>query len=261
MISMRNGKKILTFTLVMLLVLATITIVGQAGSIRNSNIEITEEKVEIEEEKPIITNEPTEDSKENTVVISETKDQEKQTTNVISSTESNEENEPEIRIPVIKIEAPSEILENEEFEIFVFSQKNNEQEAKPVPIANATVKVGWNDIFYYTDSEGLLDLIAPEVNDNVGFSIGASKEGYERGYTKIMVVDLPNLYINTSSSIAENTEFTVKVTAKGLPIDKVSVQPQWTNITYYTNINGTVQLTSPEVENDTYFFIKAFKQG
>jgi hypothetical protein len=88
--------------------------------------------------------------------------------------------------------------------------------------------------------------------------------------TAISAQAMPQLDIQSPSQVNEGQVFLVRVVAviqgngsgnQSIPIAGVMVRPSWTNQTFYTNGNGTVLLTAPQVSYTTNFTIFASKIG
>ena len=71
----------------------------------------------------------------------------------------------------------------------------------------------------------------------------------------------PQLTIFAPSEVEEKTFFTVFVTDGENPVANVSVTNNWIRMVYYTDENGSVEMQSPTVQNDTWYNIRANKDG
>jgi len=147
---MKTNKKILTMMLVILLVVTTIIFSGQAGLIKiTSSLE----------------------------------------GKAISHVESNSTVNGSIHdVPVkpvpryrLSIQAPSEVIEGESFQVTVTANNHSVSGANIV----------FNDEIKQTDAYGQVTFIAPEVDQTTNFTIFAFKYGYLNGTTPIMVIDQP----------------------------------------------------------------------
>jgi len=71
----------------------------------------------------------------------------------------------------------------------------------------------------------------------------------------------PQLEIQSPSQVIEGENFQITITCKNKPIANAKVTVGWMSgsIYYYSNSNGTVFLTAPQVNNNTQFFITASK--
>ena len=151
---------------------------------------------------------------------------------------------------------PSEVIEGESFEARVTDIIDN-------PIENAIISC---DVFptyeFQTNREGIAVLTAPNVEEDTTYDLTARKEGYQSGVSKIKVKDNASfpeeqLVIIVTSSAIEEEEFTVTITANGVPIENVEIF--FNSETYYTKSDGTVIISAPEVTQDTNYLITASK--
>ncbi len=73
--------------------------------------------------------------------------------------------------------------------------------------------------------------------------------------------EVQQLEITAPSQVLELTTFSVVITALGAPVENVAVTTSFNNQILYTNSEGIVTFTSPDVETDTYIDITATKVG
>lgn len=88
----------------------------------------------------------------------------------------------------LTISAPSSVNENQSFDITVFT-------AGGLPVENVRITVGWNGHAYYTNSEGAVTIIAPEVIQDTEYILNASKEGYLPNEAEITVLNQETITI------------------------------------------------------------------
>jgi len=215
-IIMKDGKKLLTITLTIMLMLTAVSFAAQAGSIKKTSRDTEDPVAEL--------------------------------------------SLPSQRVPRfrLQIQAPSEVDEGESFQVFVTNGG--------IPVENAVIELEWMPFppyIYLTDVDGSIILTAPEVDYTRSYNITASKTGYFSSTVSIIVINiLPQLVISAPSEVDEGENFEVFVTTSyGVPVGNAMVIPEWNGESYYTDMNGTVWLTAPEVLNDTVFVINVSKLG
>jgi hypothetical protein len=153
-------------------------------------------------------------------------------------------------IEALEIHAPSWVIEEESFLVTITCNNST--------IANATV-VFLNET-YYTNLFGQVTLLAPMVDEDTWYGILASKDGYLSDSSSILVKDIiPQLVIDAPSSVIEEDDFLAIVTADGIPI--MGARVVFLNESYYTDSNGSVLLTAPRVDEDSWYDILASKDG
>ena len=87
--------------------------------------------------------------------------------------------------------------------------------------------------------------------------------------TTITSQAIPQLDLQAPSMVNEGQNFFVRVvihnggngSGNETPVANASIRPSWTNNTYYTDGNGLVLLTAPQVSSTTVFGIFASKLG
>jgi hypothetical protein len=112
-------------------------------------------------------------------------------------------------------------------------------------------------------------LVAPSVDSDTAYSITANKTGYLNNQTTITILNSggspppppppTQLVISNPSSITEGITFYAIVSANGHTIEGATVY--FNNHSYNTIANGSVQLTAPQVEQNTLYIISATKTG
>ncbi len=158
--------------------------------------------------------------------------------------------------PQLMLAIPSSMPEGREFIIGVYILGN---ENITVPIAYATVY--WLNGSYLTNANGTVELQAPLVSYDTYMGIYAHKDGYCDASGLILILDEGNehLQLEIPQSVLEGINFTIAVYSLRGPITNAIVT--WINHTYYTDSNGTVEITAPCVTGDTSFEIRADKEG
>ena len=159
------------------------------------------------------------------------------------------------------IDAPTSVLEDENFQVLVKDNQSN-------PVEDAMVTDGWSGTYEYTNNQGLVTLTAPSVDEDTNFSFMASKEGYQSDTAWIIVLadgsgQIPeSMTLTAPYSVLERQLFEIKVfSSGGSPVDNVAITVGWTGQISYTNIEGTLILSAPEVSKDTHYTIEARKEG
>jgi|GEM_PF-5438834 len=156
--------------------------------------------------------------------------------------------------PHLSITAPSTVYENQEFTVHVFA--NNQ----PVPGAWVSFSA-FPNMAKQTNSDGIVNFWAPEVDADTVYTITASKIGYSSATASITVIN-QQLVIQAPSSVIENQEFTVHVFANNQPVPGAWVSfSAFPNMAKQTNSDGIVNFWAPEVDADTVYTITASKIG
>ncbi|MEM4258924.1 MAG: hypothetical protein QXL17_07235 [Candidatus Thermoplasmatota archaeon] len=142
------------------------------------------------------------------------------------------------------LSAPNNVTEGQTFLVFVTTVSGK-------PIEKAVITVGWNNRSYYTNSNGVVELTAPLVDNTTTFFIKAKKQGYKDAVTYItvknVVVFLP-LEIHAPAQVQENTQFYVVITSFGLPVPYVHISYQYMDL--LTDMHGNIHSwhqTSPAI--------------
>jgi hypothetical protein len=154
--------------------------------------------------------------------------------------------------PLLLITAPSSVNENQQFMVRITA--NNQS------VVGANVV--FNGITKQTNLNGTVNFIAPEVNITHSFTISASKTGYISATASILVINIPQypqLVINAPSSVYENQQFTVQITANNQPV--ASAHVVFNGINKLTNSNGATNFLAPEVNMTHSFSVFAYKSG
>jgi len=146
----------------------------------------------------------------------------------------------------LKIDAPSEVDEGENFDVFVTIERITAIQAKPEPAVGATVITEWDNSTYLTDEQGKVTIIAPLVDDDIISNIIAIKEGYESDIVPITIINifLSQLKINAPSEVDEGSDFGVVITADNQTIPSVTVI--FNDEVKITDDNGSVSFTAPK---------------
>ncbi len=132
------------------------------------------------------------------------------------------------------------------------------------PIADARISVFGE--LYQTDTNGQITVTAPEVLSDTEYTITSSKNGYIPSTATITIKNVeespdenPVLLITTSTTVPENTEFTITVTAEGNPVSDVIIA--FNEQIYLTNSQGKTTVSAPIVTQDTEYILSASKTG
>ncbi len=162
-------------------------------------------------------------------------------------------NEPE-EIPELIVTAPAEVNESEIFVVEVFDVHTDDVE---------NAEVTFNDVTELTDVNGEVVFNSPGVEINTSYDITAEKEGYESDLTSILVIDVQSeeiseLILSSPEIVNENESFTVHVQDNfGSAVFEAEVK--FNSITNLTDINGSVDFTAPEVNENLTLLINASK--
>jgi len=156
-------------------------------------------------------------------------------------------------LPELDIDVSTSFLEGEEITVSVTDSI--------IPIENVKVTVEWNDVFYYTDANGQVAFIVPFVNMDMNQYIRAEKDGYSSDSTIIIIINivLPELVIIVPPSLIEGDTITVNVISDGNPVENVQIDIEWDENVYFTDGQGSVDITATEVGEDTEYVIIASK--
>ena len=175
--------------------------------------------------------------------------------------EDNQDEYPLLSPPVeglpLEISAPSTVLENEQFQVTVT--------VYDTPIEDVIVSI--SPSFYLdinpTNNLGITTLQAPLVSQDTQYTITATKSGYQETSAPLTVLDssaqLPALVIHSPSSVIEEEQFTVTVTSYNVPVPNVKVT--FNEDEYFTNQEGEITPTAPEVETNTDYMLTANLTG
>ena len=160
----------------------------------------------------------------------------------------------------LSINAPSQVDEGEDFQVTVTVGVGGD------PIEGA--EVIWQGEWYLTNSYGIVDLIAPLVDESGHHMICAEHPGYISACLDpgIRVIDIGTLPLNIvlePSSVIEGEDFVVTVTSSSDPVYNATITVGWgtpwgSNL---TDKNGQVTLTATSVSEDTIYSINASKTG
>ena len=161
-------------------------------------------------------------------------------------------NSEQFALPKLIITAPSEAEEGSIFNLFV--------NAEGSPIRDVNVMFNGNS--YLTGINGNVSLQAPLVDDNSLYTINASKSNYLSDEVSILITDstpsvMPNLIINSQSTVIEENSFQVMVTSNDLPIKDATIT--FNKESFLTDEEGIVSLNAPKVDGNTDFQIVASK--
>jgi len=156
--------------------------------------------------------------------------------------------------PLLSITAPSTVYEYQTFMVRVTSLNN------PVAGAKVTITASGQTYFTsYTDSNGYVCACISGIDQTKNMTITATKTGYLPGTAWLVVYDVPQLVIQAPSSVYENQQFMVRITANNQPV--VGADVVFNDIIEQTNLNGTVNFIAPEVNMTHNFLITACKYG
>ena len=148
------------------------------------------------------------------------------------------------------ISAPSSIDEDDTFDVTITSN------GKPVE----NVIVSFNSATYTTDTNGMVSLTSPDVDQNTPYTITASKTRYVSDSVELQVKNVEKqIVIADIGSVTEGKEFQISLTADNEAV--VNVQITFGGKNYQTNSQGIATLVAPDVEEDTTFTITASKAG
>ena len=150
--------------------------------------------------------------------------------------------------------APSSVEESESFQVTITADSS--------PVEG--VMLSFSDDTFYTNEQGIANILAPIVNSNKSILLSAYKSDYLSDETYVLVINTdseiyPELVISSDSSVNEDESFTVSVSSEDDYIEDVLVS--FNDDSSYTNSNGQVTFTAPSVESKTYFTITASKEG
>ena len=154
----------------------------------------------------------------------------------------------------LSISAADTVQEETDFQVTISS------EGEPV----STATVSFLSQIETTNSNGIVTFSAPTVSEDTIYQITATKTGYLQYQRSITVLNNdpitnPLLEINTPSSVNEEEEFDVTITAEESPVNGVLVN--FSGDSQSTDINGIASFTAPNVETDTNYQITAEKNG
>jgi hypothetical protein len=158
----------------------------------------------------------------------------------------------------LTIETKNTINESETFYITTKDEQG-------IPIKEVTVR--FNQEWKFTDENGKVSFLAPKVDNTTFYTIEANKYGYQPATTSIEVKDLgitdnvsSKIMICVAPYIMENEIFTVIVrNEQGDPIPHARVK--FMDTLLYTDYQGMVTFTSPDVNWDTIHEILVTKSG
>jgi len=175
----------------------------------------------------------------------------------------------EVPPEILLVQAPSSVVEGEEFHVLVTFQGEPTSHYWGLP-----EEVTFNDETKNADENtGIVTFMAPEVNEDTEFTIDAVKDwdnaddhhpGEENvltyGETKITVLNQPDaldLVVISPSSVMEREEFQVLVKADGNPLPGVAVFFDGSPIPHITGLDGKTTIEAPEVNDDEEYSIYA----
>ena len=101
----------------------------------------------------------------------------------------------------LTISVPSSVTEGDSFEVTVTAGSN--------PVNN--VNVTFHNEAKFTDADGKVQFLAPELTSDRNYEITAKKEGYTENTTYILVLNFPKLQVVAIGSVSAGEEFTVLV--------------------------------------------------
>jgi len=117
-------------------------------------------------------------------------------------------------------------------------------------------KNGTTYAYGITDSEGRAEIVLPNTTSSSPFTVRAVKEGYESDSFTLWILEKPKLYISAQRIVEEGSEFEVRVVdeqARAVSDARVA----FGSIEGFTDSNGTVIFTAPDVSISTSFYLSA----
>jgi hypothetical protein len=152
---------------------------------------------------------------------------------------------------------PSEVYEGDTVTVEITDEMDTR-------IEDATIWKGALKIGESTDSNGLLEFIAPSVFFDREYYVYAIKKGYNYAEEKITVRDKSSIQkkitIETINIINESTRFYVSVRDESsFPLEKVTATLN--SEEKVTGENGTIYFKAPNVTTDAFYTLKAIKFG
>jgi len=156
----------------------------------------------------------------------------------------------------LEMSAPYEITEGGGFEVSVWGDSSGA--AAPLLTHGITVLFDGEN---YPVENGVVNLIAPMVDEDSEYQIIASHPDYTSAQHTILVkdTDMPTLVIDRPSSVNENESFIVYIASDGNPIENALVT--FNEESLLTDQDGQVEFTTPPVDQNQNFEITASKEG
>lgn len=155
----------------------------------------------------------------------------------------------------LALSAQSSVVEGNDFTVTVTEEHTGDK------VIGADVTFNGNT--QQTDSSGDASFDAPYIDSDTNYSIEASLDDYQPATINIVVKDRW-LVISTDRSVIEKERFNVTVTQEDTdqPVKDAMVTVEWGDESYTTDEDGMIiNLTAPEVEEDTIFVITASMTG
>ena len=261
---MRDRKKIIILGLATLLILTTMTTIGQADKTLTSVESSPKSSPNPIENKPTATPvNPSDNSISDlpeSTPITDNGGTELSTDEIVNEPDDQEDSVQPLHTggsetSQLEIDAPAEVMKGSVFTVNITSNGS--------AVSNATVK--WNDSVYVTNLFGRVYLTAPIVFVNTEFIIRANKSGYDGAIDWILVLNNTNndplelLEIDVPPEIMEGESFLANVTSNGSAIQNATVT--WLDITFQTDYMGRVFLTAPWITSDENYRLTASKMG
>ena len=166
-----------------------------------------------------------------------------------------------IRANTLNITSPPEVDEGETFQVSVKDSLNN-------PVKDATIYCPlFPNYPFLTDGEGIASLITPSVDRDTTFNLYAEKEDYTSAFTIITVKDVDEssppsekeISITVDSTVTEGDQFIITLSSEGILLENALVE--FNDQTKYTDDEGKVLFTAPEVNSDQDYRIDISKDG
>jgi len=149
------------------------------------------------------------------------------------------------------------VTENELLQIWIFNNLGGLER-------NVDITVGWSIKIYTTGDSGMISIYAPEVDQDIDYTITASKSPLQSDSVKITVKnveELKPLYIAIDPSpVTEEEDFNAIITTENSePVEDAFVT--FEGVSLYTDEFGITTFSAPEVEETTSIIITAQKEG